>query len=152
MTNILVFRTTNYHRENCFLGPVGHLSRQEGTLMESVIEHVGQVGPAKPHGRPRRAAKRRRQPRYSVILWDDDDHTYQYVIAMMRQLFRMATESAFQVAREVDTSGRAVCLTGTREYAEFKRDQIHAFGRDHQIARSCGSMKATIEPVPGDEA
>ena len=31
--------------------------------------------------------RRKRQPRYSVILWDDDAHTYDYVIRMMQELF-----------------------------------------------------------------
>ena len=29
----------------------------------------------------------RRQPRYNVILWNDDDHTYEYVICMLQKLF-----------------------------------------------------------------
>ena len=29
----------------------------------------------------------KRQPRFHVILWDDDDHSYEYVILMMRQIF-----------------------------------------------------------------
>jgi ATP-dependent Clp protease adaptor protein ClpS len=38
--------------------------------------------------------------------------------------------------------------TTTLERAEFKRDQIHAFGRDWRIGRCEGSMSAAIEPVP----
>jgi ATP-dependent Clp protease adaptor protein ClpS len=95
--------------------------------------------------------KPRRQPRYNVVLWDDNDHTYEYVIRMMKELFGHATEKSFQIARTVDTSGRAICLTTTREHAELKRDQIHAYGKDPHIERCQGSMSATIEPVPGDD-
>lgn len=90
--------------------------------------------------------KRKRQPRYSVILWDDDDHSYEYVIMMMRKLFGHTIERGFKIAEQVDHGGKAVCLTTTREHAELKRDQIHAFGRDHLIERCKGSMSATIEP------
>ena len=30
---------------------------------------------------------KRRQPRYHVVLWNDDDHTYQYVVSMLQKLF-----------------------------------------------------------------
>ena len=94
----------------------------------------------------RRQSDEKRQPRYHVILWDDDDHSYEYVILMMRQLFGFAFERGFVIAKTVDTDGRAVCLTTTKEHAELKRDQIHAFGRDMLIDRCEGSMSATIEP------
>ena len=29
----------------------------------------------------------RQQPRYQVILWDDNDHSYEYVIKMLKSLF-----------------------------------------------------------------
>ena len=91
--------------------------------------------------------KPKRQPRYNVILWDDSDHSYDYVVLMMKQVFRHPIETGFQIAKEVDNSGRAICLTTTMEHAELKRDQIHAFGKDELIARCKGSMSATIEPV-----
>jgi ATP-dependent Clp protease adaptor protein ClpS len=40
-------------------------------------------------------------------------------------------------------------LTTTKEHAELKRDQIHAYGRDGLIERCKGSMWATIEPETG---
>lgn len=93
--------------------------------------------------------KPKRQPPYHVILWDDTDHSFDYVQAMMKQLFRMPIEKGFQVAKEVDARGRAICMTTTLELAELKRDQIHAFGKDDLIPRCQGSMSATIEPAQG---
>jgi len=99
--------------------------------------------------RPREKEKRKepkRQPRYHVILWDDNDHSYDYVIQMLRELFAQTLEQAFKSAVEVDTSGRVIVLTTTREHAELKRDQIHAYGKDDLIARCKGSMSCSIEP------
>ena len=90
----------------------------------------------------------KRQPRYNVILWDDDDHSYEYVVLMMRQLFSHSYSKGFEIAKTVDSCGRAAVLTTTREHAELKRDQIHAFGKDMLIGRCQGSMTASIEPVP----
>lgn len=90
--------------------------------------------------------KPRRMPRYHVVLWNDDDHSYEYVIGMLQKLFGYDREKGYQIAKEVDTQGRAICLTTTLEHAELKRDQIHAFGPDKFIPRCKGSMSATIEP------
>lgn len=92
--------------------------------------------------------KPRRQPRYHVILWNDDDHSFEYVIRMMKELFGYPPEKGMTLAKEVDSSGKAVCLTTTMELAELKRDQITAYGRDRLVARCKGSMSATIEPAP----
>lgn len=97
----------------------------------------------------KRDRKQKRQPRYNVVLWDDDDHSYDYVMLMMQDLFAHPLERGFEIARQVDADGKAVCLTTTREHAELKRDQIHAFGKDELIARCKGSMSASIEPAPG---
>ena len=96
---------------------------------------------------PQSKERPRRQPPYHVLLLDDDDHTDEYVIGMLRRLFGYATEQAFQLAREVDSEGRVIVDTTTLERAEFKRDQIHSFGRDWRIPRCQGSMSAAIEPA-----
>ncbi len=87
-----------------------------------------------------------RQPRYHVLLWNDEDHTYEYVIRMMKELFNHPEEKGYEIAKAVDTAGKAICLTTTREHAELKRDQIHAFGKDVLLTRCKGSMSASIEP------
>ncbi len=96
-----------------------------------------------------REQKTKRQPPYNVVLLNDDDHSYDYVIAMLQQLFGHPPEKGFLLAKEVDTSGRVIVLTTTREHAELKQDQIHAFGPDPMIPRCKGSMSAVIEPAPG---
>jgi ATP-dependent Clp protease adaptor protein ClpS len=94
------------------------------------------------------------QPKsWNVVLLDDDDHSYEYVIRMMQELFAHPVERAFKIAQTVDKDKRAVCLTTHKEHAEFKRDQILAFGRDPVTAASRGSMSAIIEPAEfGDDS
>lgn len=89
----------------------------------------------------------KRQPPYHVILLNDDDHTYQYVIHMLQALFGHPPERGFEMAKEVDTKGRVIVDTTSRERAELKQDQIHAFGPDPLIERCKGSMSAEIEPA-----
>jgi ATP-dependent Clp protease adaptor protein ClpS len=89
----------------------------------------------------------KRQPPYNVILLNDDDHTYEYVIEMLKALFGHPVEKGFQLARVVDTQGKAIVCTTSLERAELKRDQIHAYGPDPRIPRCEGSMSAVIEPA-----
>ena len=86
-------------------------------------------------------------PQYHVILHDDDSHTYNYVIAMLVQLFGKNQEDAYQHACEVDKTGVTIVETTSLERAELKRDQIQAFGADPLLENSRGSMCATIEPA-----
>ncbi len=97
---------------------------------------------------PRQAPRPQRQPRYHVVLWNDNDHTYQYVVAMLQKLFGHPPEKGYLLAKEVDSQGRVIVLTTTKEHAELKRDQIHGFGADRLLARSKGAMSASIEPEP----
>ena len=91
--------------------------------------------------------KTKRQPPYNVILLNDDDHTYEYVIELLKALFGHPIEKGFQLAKVVDTQGKAIVCTTSLERAELKRDQIHAYGPDPRIPRCKGSMSAVIEPA-----
>ena len=103
-----------------------------------------------PKSKPKEEQKTKRQPPYNVILLNDDDHTFEYVIQMMRELFGYPPERGMQIAEEVHLRGRCVVLTTTREHAELKQDQIHAYGPDPYSSKDCkGSMTAIIEPAPG---
>ena len=84
---------------------------------------------------------------YHVVLLDDDEHTYDYVVEMLGALFFLALEAAYQHAVEVDTTGRTIVITGELPQAEFARDQIHGYGADPRMAKSKGSMKAVVQPV-----
>ena len=88
-----------------------------------------------------------KQPPYNVILHDDDDHTFEYVIIMLKDLFGHSLEIGFQMAEEVHKTGRVIVCTTSMERAELKRDQIHGYGPDPRLERSQGSMSASIEPA-----
>jgi len=90
----------------------------------------------------------KRQPPYHVVLLNDDDHSFEYVIGMLRKLFGYPPEKGMRMAEEVHTTGRVIVLTTALELAELKRDQIHAYGPDPLIPHCKGSMSATVEPAP----
>jgi ATP-dependent Clp protease adaptor protein ClpS len=86
-------------------------------------------------------------PQYHVVLLDDNEHTYAYVIEMLTQLFGHSRAVAYNMACIVDRAGRVIVETTNKERAEMKRDQIHSYGADWRIPRCQGSMSAVIEPA-----
>ena len=84
---------------------------------------------------------------YQVVLLDDDDHTYDYVIEMLQKIFIFSADQALRHAQEVDAMGRTRLITCELPEAEYARDQIHAYGADWRMARSKGSMSAVVEPA-----
>lgn len=87
-------------------------------------------------------------PPYNVILLNDDDHSVEYVVRMMKQLFGHLQEQGLKIAEEVHKKGRCIVDGPTsKERAELKQEQIHAFGPDPLIGRCKGSMTCEIEPA-----
>ncbi len=101
-------------------------------------------GPA-PQVVPEATVNTRLLPQWHVVLLNDDDHTYEYVIEMLCGLFGHSLEVAYRMACEVDGAGRVIVDTTSRERAELKQEQIHAFGKDWRLPRCQGSMSAELE-------
>jgi len=87
------------------------------------------------------------EPLYHVVLLDDNEHTYDYVIEMLQKLFLFSQVEAFQHAVEVDSTGRTIVITCEKPQAEFARSQIHAYGADWRMPNCKGSMSAVLEPA-----
>ena len=112
---------------------------------EAAADEPGGAGTAVVEPKKKQERKKREVPRYHVLLWDSDDHSYEYVEKMLRELFGHNQERCHKIAEEVDTEGKAVVLTTTKEHAELKRDQIIAYGKDATMKNCKGSMHSTIE-------
>lgn len=85
-------------------------------------------------------------PLYHVILLNDEEHTYDYVIEMLASVLGFSEKTAFDFACKVDIDGFVILLTIDKETAEIKRDGIESYGADWRIPGCVGSMFATIEP------
>jgi ATP-dependent Clp protease adaptor protein ClpS len=85
--------------------------------------------------------------RYHLILLNDEEHTYEYVIIMLGQIFGYSREKAYAIACIVDSAGQAIVLTADHETVTDRQHQIHSFGADPHMKNSKGSMSAIIEPV-----
>lgn len=83
---------------------------------------------------------------YHVILLNDEDHTYDYVIEMLMEIFGFDEQKAYEHTLEVDTKGHSRLTQLPLKQAEEKRDAIHGYGADPRLPRSLGAMAALIEP------
>jgi len=86
-------------------------------------------------------------PDYKLVLHDDNDHTYDYVIEMLCNVLQISAEKAFLHAVEVDTKKVTVLLTSCLEIVEHRQKQILQYGPDWRLKKSKGSMMATIEKI-----
>lgn len=91
-----------------------------------------------------RAPRTEREPLYRLVLFDDDYHSYQYVIEMMVNLFGMSQTQGFDIAYEVDHNGEATVKVCGLEEALLGREKIINYGADPAIEGSVGSMTAVV--------
>jgi len=86
-------------------------------------------------------------PLFHVVLLDDNDHSVEYVVEMLKVLFAHPTEKGVDMAKTVDQQGRVIVFTTHKELAELKRDQIHSYGADQAVPTCKGSMSSIIQPA-----
>jgi ATP-dependent Clp protease adaptor protein ClpS len=84
---------------------------------------------------------------YHVIILNDDEHTFEYVIEMLQAIFGFSHATALAHTAEADATGSSIVWTCVLEEAEHKRDQIHAYGPDWRMPNSRGSVVALVEPA-----
>lgn len=98
---------------------------------------------------PKGATKPKRQPPYAVIVLNDNDHTFAYVIEGLMRFCGHDFEKAYSHAEQVHRTGRAAVWTGMLEVAELKRDQLRGMGPDcyaeHPVKYPLGVV---LEPLP----
>lgn len=97
-----------------------------------------------------RETRTRRQPPYNVIILNDEEHTFDYVIELLVKLFKHPVAKAKELTWRIHLSGRAVVFTTHKELAELKRDQVTAYGADPRMSISKGPLQCYIEPAPGE--
>lgn len=88
------------------------------------------------------------EPLYKVVLFNDEEHSYEYVCEMLSRIFDISGVRAFEIAYEVDYLGEATVVICPREKAEAGRDAIHAYGPDPRMPEiSRESMRAAVMPA-----
>jgi len=90
----------------------------------------------------------KREPNFNVVIWNDNEHTPEYVIEMLMRIFGHSGAKAYDITWQIDRMGKGIACTCHRELAELRREQIRSYGADYSIADAQRvSMRATLEPV-----
>lgn len=116
----------------------------ESTTAEPEPIVLTEVAP-KAHTKPE--TETRRQPPYHVIILNDEEHTFEYVIELLIKLFGHAVPTAESLTWQIHNSGRAIVYTTHREKAELKCEQVLAYGPDPRMSISKTSLGCYIEPA-----
>lgn len=82
---------------------------------------------------------------WRVILYNDEDHTYDYVVELLVKVCKLSRQQAFCCAVEVDLAGRTTVFYGNEENCRRISAQINSYGPDHRLLRSRGSMRSEVE-------
>jgi len=89
-------------------------------------------------------------PPFNVILENDDHHSMDFVIDVLRKVLGCRHERAVQLTLQAHFTGRSIIWTGPKEVAELKAEQVQTF---HEIRSSDGAklgpLGCCIEPAPG---
>jgi ATP-dependent Clp protease adaptor protein ClpS len=118
---------------------------QETAVAEPVVRTR-----TRPRARAQPETDTKHLPPYNVIILNDEEHTFDYVIELLTKLFSHPLTTARELTWRIHTTGRAVVYTTHKEKAELKRDQVLAYGPDPRMSVSKGPLGCYIEPAPTD--
>jgi ATP-dependent Clp protease adaptor protein ClpS len=118
-------------------------THEDATAVEEPVVTVKAAPKAKKQAESE--TKTKRQPPYHVILLNDEEHTFEYVIELLSKIFGHARTTAEELTLRIHLTGRAIVLTTHRELAELKRDQVLAYGPDPRMSISKGPIGCVIE-------
>jgi ATP-dependent Clp protease adaptor protein ClpS len=101
----------------------------------------------------RKENRSRRRPKklppYAVIVLNDDEHTFQYVIDTFKKVFGYSISKGYLLAMRIHMTGRALVWSGSKEVAELKCEQIRSAGPDFYAERKVEyPLGVVIEPLP----
>ncbi|HWE35148.1 MAG TPA: ATP-dependent Clp protease adaptor ClpS [Isosphaeraceae bacterium] len=103
-----------------------------------------------PRSKAEVSTETRKLPPYNVIILNDEEHTFEYVIELLTKLFAHSLTVAETLTWRIHNTGRAVVYTTHKEKAELKREQVLAYGPDPRMPVSKGPLACYIEPAESD--
>ena len=84
------------------------------------------------------------QKNWRVVLYNDEEHTYDYVVEMLMEICRFSRNQAFRCAVEIDLTGKSAVFYGKKDDCEVVAAKIHGWGPDHRLLHSRTSMQCAV--------
>lgn len=111
-------------------------------MMSTEVEDEEEVDVGEPARKPMR--------QHAVVLLDDDEHTFNYVVETLLKVFKYKVEKCVKLTVAVHNDKRAIVFTGTLELCELKKEQIQSCGTDFYAAKPVTwPLGVDIEPLLG---
>jgi ATP-dependent Clp protease adaptor protein ClpS len=103
---------------------------------------------ANPTTLPQEETRTRQLPPYHVLIENDDDHSMDFVVMVLRKVFGYDEPQSLTLMLTAHTTGEAVVWTGSKEVAELRLEQILTFRETHwRDGRDLGPLRCRIEPA-----
>jgi ATP-dependent Clp protease adaptor protein ClpS len=96
--------------------------------------------------REREETHTRLLPPYNVIVENDDYHSFEFVIEVLRKVLGCTQQRAFQLTEEAHNKGRAIIWSGAKEVAELKVEQIQGCPEIRGSVK-LGPLSCCMEPA-----
>jgi ATP-dependent Clp protease adaptor protein ClpS len=97
--------------------------------------------------KPKTSPKRKTLPPYHVVIYNDPDHTMEFVVETLCKVLRCEVERAIQLMMEAHTKDRAIVWTGPKEVAELKVEQLRTCHEKKSNGQNLGPLKVDMEPA-----
>ena len=99
--------------------------------------------------KPKEKTRTRRVPPYHVVIENDDDHSFEFVVKTLCQALGYTMERSYQLTLQAHRSGKSAVWTGPKEVAELKAEQIQTFHETRERDQAkLGPVTCYIEPSP----
>ena len=86
---------------------------------------------------------------YNVLLLNDDYTPFDFVIKVMKDVFRKNEAEAELITLQIHLQGKGLCGTYPKEVAEFLRDKTLAMAKAEQHPLMCVTEKESPSPNRG---
>lgn len=97
---------------------------------------------------PKDRTKTKRLPPYAVVVLNDNDHTFEFVIVTFTKVLGYDFEKCFSLAKKIHEEGRAIVWSGSKEVAELKKEQIQSMGPDlYSVKKVTYPLGVDLEPM-----
>lgn len=73
-------------------------------------------------------------PQYAVVILNDNDHTFDYVINVLCNIFGYDVQKSVLLSQQIHQQGMSIVWTGPLEVAELKQEQVRQAGPDTAAA------------------
>jgi ATP-dependent Clp protease adaptor protein ClpS len=70
------------------------------------------------------------QPVHVIVVYNDDDHTFEYVIDLFAKVLHYPREKCIRLAISIHKRGKRIVWSGMKEHGEFKIEQLRNGGPD----------------------